>query len=103
MTRKEAIELDNVLNAFSHDKRIITVSENEYPACAVLSDMGMVDILNREKRKVRITDKGARFKAWGESYAKQHRRHMLSIAYALASALALVSVSVWMIFSMICN
>lgn len=65
MKKKEAKELDAILSVFTPNVLIAEASEEEMPACYKLADMGMIEILNREKRVIRLTDKGADFRARG--------------------------------------
>lgn len=63
MKKKEAKELDAILSVFTPNAWIAEASEEEMPACYKLADMGMIEILNRERRVIRLTDKRNSFKA----------------------------------------
>ena len=65
MKKKEAKELDAILDMFTPQSWIKEVSEAEMPACYKLADRGMIEVLSRERRKIRLTNKGADFRARG--------------------------------------
>ena len=65
MKKKEAKELDAILSVFTPNAWIAKASEEEMPACYKLADLGMIEILNRESRMIRLTEKGAAFRAKG--------------------------------------
>lgn len=62
---KEAKELDAILNMFTPQSWIKEVSEAEMSICYKQADRGMIEVLSRESRKIKLTDKGADFRARG--------------------------------------
>lgn len=58
MKKKEAKELDAILSVFTPNAWIAEASEEEMPACYKLADMGMIEILNRERRVISLPTKG---------------------------------------------
>lgn len=92
MNKKEAKELDAILDTFTQKSWIAKASKEEMPACFKLESMGMIEILNRENRMIRLTDKGNSFKAQSGFLKEYHERlfKMVSMIAGLAASLATI-------------
>ena len=59
--RVEAKRLDTMLNDFQGVGVITELSEDEFTLCQTLIRLGYVDVVNKRRRYVRLTDDGLRF------------------------------------------
>lgn len=91
MKKKEAKELDAILNVFTPHSWIKEVSEAEMPACYKLADRGMIEVLSCESRMIRLTDKGADFRARG-GFITQWNNDRLKETYIWAVIAAIAAV-----------
>lgn len=92
MKKKEAKELDAILSVFTPNAWIAEASEEEMPACYKLADLGMIEILNRESRMIRLTEKGNSFKAQSSFLKEYYGRvfKILSMIVGFAASLATI-------------
>lgn len=91
MKKKEAKELDAILDMFTPQSWIKEVSEAEMPTCYKLADRGMIEVLSRESRKIRLTNKGADFRARG-GFVTEWKNDRLKATYIWAVIAAIAAV-----------
>lgn len=93
MNKKEAKELDTILDMFTYKVWVKEVNEEQMQACYTLADRGMIEILSHESRKIRLTDKGAYFRAKGgflEEWKKENHVRQTRI-WAIIAAIAAIA------------